>query len=205
MILEAFALGYFHANCYIIADEETKECAIIDPGGTPDRVLARCNELGLNIKYILLTHGHGDHLAGVAKIKDATGAKVCMSQKDEYLVNGGNAEIIPIFRNIKPFIIEKFLDDGDKIRIGNIEIEVLETPGHTPGGLTFKVNDFIFTGDTLFKGSIGRTDFTMGSFEELIDSINNKILTLDDDVKVFPGHGDSTTVGEERKFNPFLN
>ncbi|KRQ87525.1 putative metallo-hydrolase [Caloramator mitchellensis] len=205
MLVEVFVLGYFHANCYLIADEDKKECAIIDPGGTPDKVINRCRELGLDIKYILLTHGHGDHIAGVSKIKSETGAKVFMSSKDEYLVHGGNAEIVPIFRNIKPFEVDAFVEDKDTINIGNITIEVIETPGHTPGGLTFKINNMLFTGDTLFSGSIGRTDFPKGSFEELINSIKNKILILNDDVKVFPGHGEATTVGNERKYNPFLN
>ncbi|SEF92461.1 Glyoxylase, beta-lactamase superfamily II [Caloramator fervidus] len=205
MIFEVFTLGYFQANCYIVGDEKTKECAIIDPGGTPDKVLKRCEELGLCVKYILLTHGHGDHIAGVEKIKEKTDAKVLMSKEDEYLVNGGTQELLPIFRNIKPFIPDEFISEKDKVKIGSIEVEVIETPGHTPGSLTFKIGDILITGDTLFQGSIGRTDFPKGSYDDIINSIKNKLLIFEDNVKVFPGHGPSTTIGKEKRFNPFLN
>lgn len=205
MIFEAFQLGYFQTNCYLIGDEKTKECAIVDPGGTPDKVLKRCEELGLKIEYILLTHGHGDHIAGVERIKTKSGAKVLMGKEDEYLVNGGTQELIPIFRNIKPFLPDGYLREGDIIDVGNLKIEVIETPGHTPGGLCFKIGNILLSGDTLFQGSIGRTDFPKGSFETLINSIKNKLLILNDETKVFPGHGPSTTIEKEKKFNPFLN
>lgn len=205
MIFHVLPVGVFQANCYIIGDEDSKKGAIVDPGGDPDGILNLCNSLGLDIKYILLTHGHGDHIGGVFDLKEATGAQILMSSKDEYLVKGGNKILMPILRNIKEFDIDEYIEENQTIKLGDIKISIIETPGHTPGGVTLKVDDILITGDTLFRGSIGRTDFELGSFEEIINSIKIKLLVFDDNIKVYPGHGPDTTIGDERRFNPFLN
>ncbi len=204
MIFQVYPAGIFQANCYIIGDEKTKQGAIIDPGGDPEGILNQCSQLGLNIKYIILTHGHGDHIGGVFDIKVATGAKILMNKKDEYLIKGGNKALMPILRSIKLFEIDVYIEEGTFIEVGDINVSVIETPGHTPGGITLKINDILITGDTLFKGSIGRTDFEFSSFEEIIKSIKTKLLVFKDETDVFPGHGPSTTIGYEKKFNPFI-
>ncbi|EYE89635.1 beta-lactamase [Fervidicella metallireducens AeB] len=204
MILEVFPLGAFQSNCYIVADEDLKEGILIDIGGDPDTILKRCEKLGIKLKYILLTHGHGDHIAGVKEVKDKTGVKVLLHRNDEYLVKGANAELSRLFTSIHPFDIDIYVCEGDKFKIGEMDIEVIETPGHTPGGVCYKIGDIIFTGDTIFNGSIGRTDFPFASHEELVLSIKNKIMKFSDETKLYPGHGPYTTVGYERKYNPFL-
>jgi hydroxyacylglutathione hydrolase len=204
LIFEVFPAGVFQANCFIIGDKNTKDGAIIDPGGNVKGIMEEVKELGLNIKYIILTHGHGDHIAAVAGIKEETGAKILINQKDEYLVKGATLDLIPILRNMKLFEVDGYISEGDILKLGEMEVHVFETPGHTPGSVSLKIGDKIITGDAVFRGSIGRTDFEFGSQEQLIESIKDKILTLSDEVAIFPGHGPSTTVGAERKHNPFL-
>lgn len=204
MILKIYPAGVYMANCYIIGDKNTKDCAIIDPGGNSKGILSECKDNNLNVKYIILTHGHGDHIAGVYDIKEATGAKILMNKEDEYLTKGATLSITPILRNIRLFEIDEYIKDGDIIKVGDIEIEVLETPGHTPGSVSLKINNIILTGDALFKGSVGRTDFEKASHEQLIKSIKEKIMIYNDDTIIYPGHGPSTTIGEEKRYNPFL-
>ncbi|MCX7884983.1 MAG: MBL fold metallo-hydrolase [Caloramator sp.] len=204
MILKVYPAGIYMANCYIIGDKNTKTGAIVDPGGNPEGILEECKKNGLEIKYIIITHGHGDHIAGVWELKEATKAKILMNKKDEYLTKGETLSITPILRNIKLFEIDEYIQEGDIIKVGDINIEVLETPGHTPGSVSLKIDNIILTGDALFKGSIGRTDFPGASYEQLINSIKEKLMIYSDDTLIYPGHGSSTTVGEEKKYNPFL-
>ena len=204
MIFEVYPAGVYQANCYIIGDEESKIGAVVDPGGDAEGIINECKRLKLNIKYIILTHGHFDHAAGVADIKDSTNAKICMNKKDEYLIKGKGAEITPILRNTKTFDVDEYISDGDLITIGNIKAKVLETPGHSPGGISLLMDGIVLTGDALFKGSVGRCDFEFGSMEALVTAVKEKILTLPEDTKVYPGHGPSTTVGTEKKFNPYF-
>ncbi|SKA81335.1 Glyoxylase, beta-lactamase superfamily II [Caloramator quimbayensis] len=204
MIFKVYPAGIYMANCYIIGDENTKIGAVVDPGGNPKGIFEECRNSGLEIKYIILTHGHGDHISGVYELKELTKAKILMNKNDEYLTKGETLSITPILRNIKLFGIDEYIGEGDIIKVGNIDIRVLETPGHTLGSVSLKIDNMILTGDALFRGSIGRTDFPKASHEQLINSIKEKIMVYSDDTMVYPGHGPSTTVGEERKYNPFL-
>jgi hydroxyacylglutathione hydrolase len=204
VIFEVYPSGIFQANCYIIGDKDTKDGALIDPGGNADKLMDEIKRLGLNVKYIILTHGHGDHCAAAFEIREYTGAKILLNQKDEYLTKGETLNIIPILRNMKLFEVDEYIKEGDIIKVGNINIKVIETPGHTPGSVSLIIDNIVITGDALFQGSIGRTDFEFGSKEQLIQSIKEKILVLPEETRVFPGHGPSTTVGAEKKYNPFL-
>lgn len=204
MIIEILQVGVFQSNCYIIGDEETGKGLIIDPGAEGEKIINKCKEKNLDIEYILLTHGHGDHIGAVVDVKAETGAKVCISRKDEYLIKGETKRLIPILRNIKLFDADMFIDAGDTIKVGTLEVRILDTPGHTPGGLSFKIGNNVFSGDALFRGSVGRTDFEFGSMDQLVEGIRANILTLPGDVVVYPGHGPSTTVEAEKRFNPYV-
>lgn len=204
MVFEVYPAGVYQANCYIIGDENTGEGTVVDPGGDPAGILEECKRNNIKVKYIILTHGHGDHIAAVYKIKKETHAKILMNRKDEYLTKGEAVHITPILKNMTLFDIDEYISDGDTIKVGNIDINVLETPGHTPGSVSLKIGDRVLTGDALFQGSVGRTDFAFSSHEQLIKSIKEKLMILPEDTKVYPGHGPSTTVGEEKRYNPYL-
>ncbi len=197
--------GIYAANCYIVYDENVKEGIVVDPGGDVDDIINRIEKLGLTIKYIVLTHGHGDHIAGVKGLKNHTGAKVAIHKDDAYMVRDGRKNLSSMMAmgsvEFEPDIL---LDENDVIEFGNIRCEVIHTPGHTPGGITLRIGDSLFTGDTLFAGSIGRTDFEGGSFDTIINSIKTKLMVFPDDTKVYPGHGPSTTIKMEKRYNPFI-
>ncbi len=205
MLFRHIQVGYLDTNCYIIADEKSREAAIIDPGGNADEILNIINKEKLTAKYIFLTHGHSDHIAALQEIKDATNAKVVIHHKDAHMLCSPKG-------NLSIFLGEGFtqpsaditLEGNEKFNLGDLELTIIHTPGHTPGSISIQVGNVVFTGDTLFAGSIGRTDFPGGSFEEIMTSIKEKLLILEDDTKVFPGHGESSTIAIERNTNPFL-
>lgn len=205
MIIESLTVGPIMANCFILGCEETFQAAVIDPGDEADRILLKLAEFKLTVTHIINTHGHFDHVGGNKRLKDATGAKILIHPDDAHMLdNLSNAAAmwgLATENSPKP---DQTVMDGDTIRFGNIELKVLHTPGHTPGGISLYTNGCVFVGDTLFAGSIGRTDFEGGDFQTLIDSIRNKLYPLGDDVKVFAGHNTSTTIGQERRFNPFV-
>ena len=208
MILKELVLTAMAVNCYIIGCEETKEAAVIDPGGNPQTVIKALNSSGVKAVYIINTHGHTDHMGGNRAVKDATKAQVLIHENDtKMLVNAVSNFSFLTGSNVTSPPADKILKDGDKIAIGNtIELEVIHTPGHTPGGICLleKNASIVFVGDTLFQGSIGRTDFPGGSYKDLIDSIKERLLCFDDGIICYPGHGPATTIGFERKYNPFL-
>ncbi|NLV75703.1 MAG: MBL fold metallo-hydrolase [Tissierellia bacterium] len=197
--------GIYAANCYLVYSEKDNEGIVIDPGGDVDDIIAKIEELGLKIKYIILTHGHGDHIAGVGEIKEYTNAPVLIHKDDEHLLRDGDNNLSSMMAMGRVELsADMIVEDGDEIFFGDLKAKIIHTPGHTPGGISIKIEDSIFTGDTLFAGSIGRTDFPGGSFEKIIDSIKNKIIIYPDDTKIYPGHGPSSTIKAEKATNPFL-
>lgn len=199
MIIEAIPAGIYDANCYILVEENTKECGIIDPGGDSERLISQIDKLNAKPKFILLTHGHMDHVGGVIDLVKKYNIPFYISKADEEYMEKDDF----VFGTLPK--ASGYLKENDILKLGDEIIKVLETPGHTKGGLCFLLNnDKVFTGDTLFNGSIGRTDFIGGSMSEIINSIKEKLLPLGDKVDVYPGHGDMTTIEHEKKYNPFL-
>lgn len=195
-------------NCSIIACPETKEAAVIDPGGDIDEIMRILQENGLTVKYLLHTHAHFDHILGSRELKEKTGAKICLHEGDDWLYeNLGMQCGLFGFQSDEPLPVDVHLNDDEELKIGNIKTKVIHTPGHTPGSLCFEMStreNLLYSGDTLFQQSIGRTDLWGGNFEEIVKSIKEKLFRLDDSTKVVPGHGSTTTIYEEKKLNPFV-
>lgn len=188
-------------NCYIVQDEETKETMVIDPGGEPEKIIEMLDVLGVDkLKYIYLTHCHGDHFGGILELKNKKGGKVLIHRDDaEGLYNPSISLTYYIGMDDIELEADSRVDEGDTIHIGKLEFKVIHTPGHTKGGtcLYCKEQDLLFSGDTLFKGTWGRTDLPTSSFPAIIASITNKLATLPDETIVYPGHGKSTRIKEE--------
>jgi hydroxyacylglutathione hydrolase len=198
LIIKTIPAGVYEANCYLIVDEDTKECGIIDPGGDAKKIDAIIKSLNANPRYILLTHGHFDHVGGVIELINSFNIPYYIHEIDEKYMEKDNS----VFGTLPK--ASGYLKDGDTIKLGETVIKVIETPGHTKGGVCFLVNDKLFTGDTLFQGSVGRSDFIGGDGRELINSIKTKLLPLGDEIEVYPGHGEASTIGYEKRRNPFL-
>lgn len=188
-MLKRLVVGPYQANCYILAYRETKECLIIDPGADVYRIAGAVNKSGLKVVYILITHGHMDHIGAAEELRRMTGAPVFIHPLDA----PGLA--------FKP---DANLYDGQKIDLGNYRISVLHTPGHSPGGVCFHAPGAVFTGDSLFAGSVGRTDFPGGDHRRLIEGVVKGVFPLGDELRVYPGHGPASTIGRERSTNPFF-
>jgi glyoxylase-like metal-dependent hydrolase (beta-lactamase superfamily II) len=203
MIIKKLIVGPLENNCFIIADENSRECLVIDPGDEPDRILDSINENNFQLKYIICTHAHFDHIAAVSDIKEETKAKIVLhrddleiykSTKDQAVAWGFELESQP-----EP---DMFVSEGDMIEIGDLRFDILHTPGHSPGGICLYGEGILITGDTLFAGSVGRTDLYGGDIKELKKSFK-KLMSLPEGVKVLPGHGPETTIGHERVDNFF--
>ncbi|MBX9567903.1 MAG: MBL fold metallo-hydrolase [Candidatus Obscuribacterales bacterium] len=208
MLLATFPVGQLQCNCSIIVCPETKEAAVIDPGGDPQEIIDRCEKEGYKIKYLLHTHAHFDHIAGARAVKEKTGAKICLHKEDEWLYNNLNKQGMMFgFRFDEPVPIDHYLQDEEELKVGNVKAKVIFTPGHTPGSSCFSMQEkdsVLFAGDTLFHGSIGRTDLWGGSFEQIIKSIKGRLFELDDSTEVIAGHGPNTSIWNERRENPFV-
>jgi glyoxylase-like metal-dependent hydrolase (beta-lactamase superfamily II) len=202
-------VGPLQCNCIILGCEKSREAVVIDPGDEADRIIARLQEADYQVKYLLHTHAHFDHFAATGKVKEVVGGTVCLHRDDEVLFKQ-----LPMQGRMFGFdfdpapSVEKFLSDEEVLRFGSHRLEVLHTPGHSPGGLSFKLLDtaeaWLFAGDTLFRESIGRTDLWGGDTDTLIRSIKRRLFTLDDQTEVIPGHGPQTQIGWEKRHNPFL-
>lgn len=206
MIIRKLELNPFGSNCYIVGSESTKEGMIIDPGMLAEEILKHVEDLGLKINTIVLTHAHMDHTGALAEVQEATGAEVAMHADDVPLLRGSNPMMRMPGSSKEPPAPDRLLKEGDVIDIGDLHFRILHTPGHSPGGICLleKDSEIVFTGDTLFQFSIGRTDFPGGSHEGLVQNINDKLMILPDNTTVCPGHGPDTTIGVERRVNPFL-
>lgn len=205
MIVECLTVGPLMENCYILGDEKSKKSAVIDPGDEPERIVEKLKKKRLNCEYILLTHAHVDHVSGIKGVVEATGARVYIHKNDAFMLKAAPVQALAF--GMKPFMppkIEKYLEDGEVIEFGDLKVKIIHTPGHSSGGICFLVENCIFVGDTIFQGSIGRTDLPGGNYNELINSVETKIWTLPDDTIIYPGHGPETTVGYEKKYNPFF-
>jgi glyoxylase-like metal-dependent hydrolase (beta-lactamase superfamily II) len=194
----------FDENCYVVSDE-TGEGVVIDPGGMAKEILAYIREAKIDLKAVLNTHGHCDHIGANDAIRDATEAPLYIHKEDAAMISDMRLNL-SAFMGFKVISrpAEHLLSEGDKISFGQSELEVIHTPGHTKGGVCFVGDGVAFTGDTLFAGSIGRSDFPGGSEVELIGNIKKKLLALPDGTKVYSGHGPSSEIGWERKCNPYL-
>ncbi len=205
MIIESLTVGPIQANCYILGCEETKEAVVIDPGDEADRILMTLARSGLTLRYIINTHGHFDHVGANKRLKRATGAAILIHRLDAPMLNqlAASAAAWGMAAEDSP-APDRMLEEGDTIDVGTITLKVLHTPGHTPGGISLATDGGVFVGDTLFAGSVGRTDFPGGNAATLKQSIQAKLFTLADETIVYPGHMEPTTVGKERRTNPFV-
>jgi len=207
MILETFPVGLLQCNCTILADEETREAIVVDPGDEISRIHRRLTDLGLTLKQILITHAHIDHIGGALKLKSLTGAPIFLNEEDipQLQIMAEQAAWVGV-ETPATAPPDEALTDGRRVGLDNYTAQVIHTPGHTQGSicLHFAPLGMVLAGDTLFAGSIGRTDLPGGNDKQIIHSIQSRLLTLPDTTKVVPGHGPATTIGAERRANPFL-
>ena len=197
MLIKTLEVGFLQTNCYIVTDENTLDCAIIDPGADAGRIASYLEDNKLKPRAILLTHGHFDHVMGVNDLAEELSVPVYMSEKDLGREIGNN------YYHFDPPEDTRFVKEGEEIHAGSLCFYVIECPGHTPGGLTYKIENCLFTGDTLFRMSCGRYDFPGSSSVELTLSLS-KLRDLEGDYEVYPGHEESTTLEFERRFNPYV-
>jgi len=196
VILKMLVVGPIQANCYILGCERTRQAAVIDPGGDVDKILLSLAKDNLQCVYIINTHCHSDHSAGNKRLKGVTGAQLVIHRADAPMIMHQEVDSPPP---------DRYVEEGDLITFGDILLKVLHTPGHSRGGISLVTDKMVFVGDTLFEGSIGRTDFPGGDYEGLIRHVKGKVFPLGDDVVIYPGHGPKTTVGRERRTNPFFS
>ncbi len=209
MIIETFPVGWLQCNCTILGDEQTREAIVIDPGDDPGAILARLAAHQLTLKEIMITHTHIDHVGAIFDLQENAGSSASIHKADLLLLDKleVQAQFLGMPEAPPRGAIDRYIDDGDAVAVKGLELGVIHTPGHTPGSCTFHLEgdrNILFTGDTLFKQGIGRTDLWGGSYPQIITSIQKKLLSFDDDTLVISGHGPTTTIGHERRQNPFL-
>ncbi|MEE4312201.1 MAG: MBL fold metallo-hydrolase [candidate division KSB1 bacterium] len=205
MHLEKVVVGPLSVNCFIVACSKTKLAAVIDPGDEVDQIMYRLNKDDYTLEYILLTHGHVDHVAGVDALKRHTNAGVLMNREDLFLFDNLQTQAM-MFGLPDPGHpeIDRFLNAGDTLTLGEKDITIMTTPGHSPGSVTYVIGENLFVGDLIFAGSIGRTDLPGGNYDTLIQSVTENIFTKPDEMIIHPGHGPSSTVGREKCTNPYF-
>lgn len=215
LFLKTFPVGPFQCNCSIIADPSSGEAIVIDPGDEAERILTEISSLGFGVKYLIHTHAHIDHILGTRAVHEKTGAPICLHKDDQFLYDNikmqGGFLGMTVDQEVLP--VTKYIEHQDEIAFSKWHLKILHTPGHTPGSVCFSLKgvnlgglkqNLLFSGDTLFYGSIGRTDLWGGDFNQILSSIKDKLLTLDEDTIVIPGHGQKTSIAREGQKNPFL-
>lgn len=206
MIIKNYHTGPLAVNCYVVADEKTKKAFMVDPGGHNLNMVNYIKDNGLVLEYIILTHAHGDHMGGVQDIqKEFPDAKLVACIHDKALLEDAKLNMSTmVYGYPVAFSADLYVADGETMKVGDLELKFLHTPGHTPGGMCILAEDVLFSGDTLFEQSIGRTDFPGSSYQDILKSIHEKLFVLPDDTKVLPGHMGPTTIGYEKESNPFV-
>jgi glyoxylase-like metal-dependent hydrolase (beta-lactamase superfamily II) len=207
MIVKMLVVGPLASNCYIVGSSSTKQGMIVDPGAEAGTILRTVQQMGLSIPLIVVTHAHIDHIDALGAVKERTDAQFAIHEAERKLLSSAPVNML-MSLGLNPFKSrpqpDRLLNDGDHIDVGDLHFEVLHTPGHSPGGICLLGHGVVFSGDTLFNYGIGRTDFPGCSHERLMQSIREKLMVLPDETIVYPGHGPATTIGDERRGNPFL-
>jgi glyoxylase-like metal-dependent hydrolase (beta-lactamase superfamily II) len=207
LMVRGIVVGVFQENCWVVGSRRTGEAICIDPGDQPEEILALARDMGVTIKLIANSHAHIDHILGVHGIHNATGAKFLLHHQDLDLLRDGfkmSAARFGLDPSQAPPDPDSFVEDGDVVEVAGLQLRTITTPGHTPGSVSYYVDGLLFSGDTLFRGSIGRTDLPGGSFEQEMASICDRLLTLPEETIVLPGHMDETTIQFEKAHNPFV-
>ena len=204
--VRGIVVGVFRENCYVVASPRTKEAIVIDPGDEPERVLELARDMGVRIKLIANSHAHGDHILGVRGVQASTEAPFLIHSSEVPVLEQGVGRMLSMLGrpDEEPPRPDGFVEHGDKVSVAGLDLRVIHTPGHTPGSVSYYVNGLLFSGDTLFRGSIGRTDMPGGSYEQIMRGILTRLLALPDDTIVLPGHELETTIKQERATNPFI-
>ena len=205
--VSSITVGQLAVNCWFLINEDTKEALVFDPGDQADKIVQYASEQGVKITAALLTHGHIDHMGGADALRNLTGAKVyALREEEDLLLDAKKNLSVFIERKVVTFEPDELLRDGQELTLAGMKIQVIHTPGHTPGGCSYYVADAgcVFSGDTLFAESVGRSDFPGGSTSALVRAVKEKLFLLPDDTLVCPGHGEETTIGHEKKYNSFV-
>ncbi|MCI6880235.1 MAG: MBL fold metallo-hydrolase [Clostridiaceae bacterium] len=205
--VSSVTVGQLAVNCWFLINEDTKEALVFDPGDQADKIVQYASEQGVKITAALLTHGHIDHMGGADALRNLTGAKVyALREEEDLLLDAKQNLSVYIARKVVTFAPDEFVHDGQELELAGVKLKVFHTPGHTPGGASYYCAEAgcVFSGDTLFQGSVGRTDFPGGSMLAIVRSVKEKLFLLPDDTRVCPGHGDETSIGYEKKYNPFV-
>ena len=206
MRIKKFVIGMIGTNCYVVSNENTKECFIVDPAVCDSNVISYIETEGLSLKAILLTHGHFDHIMGIDGVREKFQVPVYASEKEQEILQDARLNLSAAYGGGYTFSDATYVRDGEELEIAGMKIKVIETPGHTAGGCCYYIaeEEVLFSGDSLFCASIGRTDFPTGSSSQLVRAVRDKLLVLPEDTMVYPGHMEETTIGYERKHNPFI-
>ncbi len=206
MRIKKFVIGMIGTNCYVVSNEKTKECFLVDPAVCTPEMISYIKEEGLQLQAILLTHGHFDHIMGIDDVRNEFPVQVYASEKEKEVLQDAGLNLSRAYGGGYTFSGATYVQDGQMLELAGMKIQVIEIPGHTIGGCCYYIaeEEVLFSGDSLFRASIGRTDFPTGSSSQLVRAVRDKLLVLPEDTMVYPGHMEETTIGYERKYNPYI-